>query len=132
MDNFFSGDDVLTYLKEKGYKSTTTCWRDRLPKNVPKQHFHYIKGAAVNLRSKVARFKQPIIAVKTVTQPTKSEKKNYTLVHVSFQSTRGTNISCVNRLELVLYVQERNKGQGNTKWTWGIEMNQARETYLKT
>jgi len=31
-----------------------------------------------------------------------------------------------------LYVDERNKGKGNQKRTRGIEMNEARETYLKT
>ncbi len=39
----------------------------------------------------------------------------------------------VNALSLVeLYVHERNKGKGNQKRTWGIEINEARETYLKT
>jgi len=59
-----------------------------------------VKGTAVNLKSKVARFEQPVIAVKTVTQPAnlRRTKKDYTLVHVSFQSTGGTNISTVNTL----------------------------------
>jgi hypothetical protein len=53
-------------------------------------------------------------------------------LHVSFHSTRGTNISTVNALSLVdLYVHKRNKGRGQQKRTWGIEMNDARETYLK-
>jgi hypothetical protein len=39
----------------------------------------------------------------------------------------------VNALSLVeLYVCEQNKGRGNQKRTWGIEMNEARETYQKT
>ena len=29
-------------------------------------------------------------------------------------------------------MRERNKGRGKNKRTWGIEMNEARETYLKT
>ena len=133
MDNFFSGDDVLKYLGEAGFKSTMTARRDRLPKGVPKKHFHHAKGVVVNLRSKVARFEQPIIAVKHVTPPPTSGLKDYTLVHVSFQSTGGTNISTINTLDSVdLYVRERNKGQGNTKRTWGIEMNFGREMYLKT
>ncbi len=42
-------------------------------------------------RSRVARFKQPVIAVKKVTQTKKdSGKHDYTLTHVSFQSTGGT------------------------------------------
>jgi hypothetical protein len=62
-----------------------------------------------------------------------TDKKDYVLCHVSFQSTRGTNISMVNALLLVgLYVHDRSKGRGQQKRTWGIEMNEAQETYLKS
>jgi hypothetical protein len=55
------------------------------------------------------------------------------ICHVLFQSTGGTNITSVNALSLVeLYKHEQHKGRGNQKGTWGIEMNEARETYLKT
>ncbi len=89
----------------------------------------------------MARFEKPIVAVKHVKQPdskqpnsdTEKKTKNYILCHVSFQeSTGGTNISTVNALSSVeLYVQDRSKGRGQQKRTWGIEMNEARETYLK-
>jgi hypothetical protein len=106
---------------------------------------------------KVARSEQPIIAVKNAIQPRKKasndddnvqwtkastkkdnepvadKKKDYVICHVSFQSTGGTNITSVNALSSVeLYVREQNKGKGNQKRTWGIEMNEAPETYLKT
>ncbi len=134
-----------------------TCRRDQLPKEVPKMYFNFLQATAVNTRSKVARFEQPIIAVKNVIQPRKKasndddnvqgtrgstkkdnelvadKKKDYVICHVSFQSTGGTNTTSVNALSLVeLYVREQNKGRGNQKRTWGIEMNEARETYLKT
>jgi hypothetical protein len=58
--------------------------------------------------------------------------RNYVLCHVSFQSTGGTSISTVNALLLVdLYVRDRSKGRGQQKRTWGIEMNEAQERYLK-
>ncbi len=61
-----------------------------------------------------------------------TDKKDYVLCHVSFQSTRGTNISTVNALLSVdLYVRDQSKGRGQQKRTWEIEMNEARETYLK-
>jgi hypothetical protein len=61
-----------------------------------------------------------------------TDKKDYVLCHVLFQSTGGTNISMVNALSLVdLYVRDRSKGRGQQKRTWGIEMNEAQETYLK-
>ncbi len=61
-----------------------------------------------------------------------TDEKDYILCHVSFQSTRGTNISMVNTLSLVdLYVHDCSKGRGQQKRTWGIEMNEAQETYLK-
>jgi hypothetical protein len=36
MDNHFSGDDVLRYLGEGGWKGTMTCRHNRLPKSVPR------------------------------------------------------------------------------------------------
>ncbi len=54
MDNHFSGDDVLHYLGEGGWKETMTCRHDRLTKSVPRKYFNFIKAAPVNARSKVA------------------------------------------------------------------------------
>ncbi len=54
MDNHFSGDDVLHYLGEGGWKGTMTCRCDRLPKSAPRRYFNFIKAAPVNARSKVA------------------------------------------------------------------------------
>ncbi len=135
MDNFFSGDDVLRYLGEGDWKGTMTCRCNRLPKFVPRKYFNFIKAAPVNARSKVARIEQPIIAVKHVKHQdsdTVTDKKDYVLYHVSFQSTGGINISMVNALSLVdLYVRKCNKGRGQQKRKWGIEMNEAQETYMK-
>jgi hypothetical protein len=84
----------------------------------------------------VAQFEQPIIAAKHVKHQdsdTVTNRKDYVLCHVSFQSTGGSNISTINALLLVdLYVRERNKGRGSQKRTWGIETNDAQETYLKS
>ena len=91
-----------------------TCRCDRLPKDVPGHHFHNLKGKAVNLRSKVACFEQPIIAVKRV--PENQRCKGYILTHVLFQLMGGTNISSVNALsEVGLYVRECNKERGDQK-----------------
>jgi hypothetical protein len=61
-----------------------------------------------------------------------TDKKNCVICHVSFQSTGGTNLSTVNALLLVdLYRHDRSKGRGQQKRTWGIEMNEVQETYLK-
>jgi hypothetical protein len=112
-----------------------TCRCNRLPKSVPRKYINFIKAAPVNARSKVAQFKQPIIAVKHVKHQdsdTVTNKKDYILCHVSLQSTGGTNISTVNALLLVdLDVHECNKDRGPQKRTWGMEINEARETYLK-
>ncbi len=71
MDIFFSGDEILRYRGEDGWKTTTTCRRDWLPKEVPKIYVNFIKAEPVNTRSKVSRFEQPIIVVKNVIQPKK-------------------------------------------------------------
>jgi hypothetical protein len=135
MGNHFSGDDVLGYLGEGGWKGTMTCRHHRLPKSVPRKYFNFIKAAPVNARSKVTGFECPTIAVehdKHQNSDRVTDKKDYILCHVPFQSTRGTNISTVNTLSLVdLYVRDCSKGRGQQKRTWGIEMNEARETYLK-
>ncbi len=110
-----------------------TCRGDRLPESVTRKYFNFIKAAPVNTRSEVARFEQPIIAVKNVNHQDSdrvTDKKDYVLCHVLFQSTGGTNISTVNALSSVdLYVCDRSKGRGHQKRTWGVEMNEAQETY---
>jgi hypothetical protein len=81
-----------------------TCRRNRQPKSVPRKYFNSIKAVPVSARSKVARFEQPIIAVKHVKHQDSdrvTDKKDYILCHVSFQSPGGTNISRVNALSLV-------------------------------
>ena len=83
----------------------------------------------------MARFEQPIIAIAVihVSANPATGANPYTLTHCTFQSTGGTNISCVNALsEVGLYVRERNRGRGENKRRWAIEMNEARDTYLKT
>jgi hypothetical protein len=80
---------------------------------------------------RVARFEQPVIAVKEVKFQPDSEKKSYMIVHVSFQSTGSTNITTINTLDQVeLYVAKRERGRGVTKQIWAIEINEAREFYL--
>jgi hypothetical protein len=85
-----------------------TCRRKHIPKSVPRKYFNFIKAAPVNASSKVAQFEKQIVAVKQVKHPdsdTENDKKDYTLCHVSFHSTGGTNISTVNALLMVdLYV----------------------------
>ncbi len=54
MDNLFSGDEVLPYLGEGGWKGAMTCRCDHLPKSAPREYFNFIKASPVNARSKVA------------------------------------------------------------------------------
>ena len=130
MDNHFPTKDVADFIGQHGFGQVSTIRRDRLPKDCKKESFHYVKAVAVDDRSRMARFEQPIVAVKHV-EPTSGEP--YNIVHVSFQSTGSTNIQTVNALSKVaLYVRERNRGRGANKRVWGIEMNHARELYLKT
>ena len=67
----------------------------------------------------------PIVVVK--------DKDGYQRVLVSFQSTNATNITTVNCLNSVkFFVEIRERGRGETKMVWGIEMNDARRIYLST
>jgi hypothetical protein len=82
IDIHFSGDDILHYLGEGGWKGTMTCRCNRLPKSVSRKYFNFIKEAPVNAGSKVARFEQPIIAVNHVKHQDSdrvTDKKDYAL-----------------------------------------------------
>ncbi len=57
----------------------------------------------------------------------------YTKVITSFQSTGTTNFTSVNSLPSChLFVSKKEQGQGNDKWVWAIEYNEARQLYLST
>lgn len=123
---------LMNWLGQKGFAATMTCRRDGLPKDVPKKYFHHEKGPS-DLKSKVARFEQPITAVQHFPAFPDEGKKAFTRTHVSFQSTGATNISTVNALNSSqLYAVVKQRGIGDEKRQWGIEMNEARLLYLKT
>lgn len=129
-DNYFSGDKIFDYLGANGYAATMTNRRDRLPSDVPGEYFQKKKTDS-GRRSKAARFLNPITAVKTVDAT--AETKAYRRVHCSFQSTSSCNISTVNALNSnSVYIRKRQRGKGNNKRFWGIEMNEARQLYLST
>ena len=111
-DNHFSGDQIMDWLGEQGFGATMTCRRDRLPGGIPSMYFH--KGqTAVTDRSKASRFLQPVVAVKTTRFPREDARKNYTRVHVSFQSTSSCNISTVNAVNSVARdVRKKERGKG--------------------
>jgi len=130
MDNYFSGEKILTWIGQNGFGATMTCRRDRLPPAVPGKYWHKQK-TDTSKKTKVARFFQPIVAVKHV--PATDVHQEYRRVNVSFQSTSSCNISTVNALsQCKLSVSKRERGFGSNKRTWGIEMNSARELYLGT
>ena len=95
MDNYFSGDKICDWIGQKGFGATMTCWRDRLPSGVPGKYWHK-QRTNTSKRTKVARFFQPIVAVKD--HEATEDHCAYMRVHVSFQSTSSCNISTVNAL----------------------------------
>src|SRR5210317_1896359 len=130
-DNYFSGDSIMNYLGGKGFGATMTCRRDRFPEGVTKDFFHWERGKKITEASRVARYCQPITAVKSF--PADGTNKAFTRAHVSFQSTGSTNLSTVNAINSnCLFVAERRRGTGDELRRWGIEMNAARHLYLKT
>jgi hypothetical protein len=132
-DNFFSGDQIFDWLGKRGFAATMTCRRDRLPSKVPKEYLHFQKTPS-DTRSRAARFNEPVTAVKqTLFTLDDTLHMPYKRVHVSFQSTSSTNISTVNALNSnKLFVVKKERGQGSAKQKWAIEMNKARQLYLKT
>lgn len=129
-DNHFSGDEVMEFLGSKGYGATMTNRRDRFPDGL-KPYLHHKKVPPGCAKAKAMRFEMPIVAIKQEPAPTDESAKAYTRTMVSFQSTGATNICGVNNLPSVsLYVSKRVRGKGRSKRVWGIEQNEARETYL--
>ncbi|KAG7374512.1 hypothetical protein IV203_013607 [Nitzschia inconspicua] len=88
--------------------------------------------------AKCARFSRPVTAVKVYeidATDANDNKQYYTRVHVSMQSTSSTNFSTVNAMnENKKWIAKKDRGrvQNKTKRVWGIEMNTARQLYLKT
>jgi len=81
----------MDWLGTNGFGATMTCRRDCLPFGVPGRYFHKQKTLS-SQRTKVARFLQPVIAIK------EDEDALFRRVHCSFQSTSSCNISTVNAL----------------------------------
>ena len=97
--------------------------RDCLPKNLPKWCFQH-KRMEADHRSRAHQFDNPIVAVKYVKKDAPIGHKTYVHVHVSFQSTGLTNISMINAVdEVSLYVRPKERGKGDKKRVWAIEIN---------
>jgi hypothetical protein len=132
-DNFFSGDNIMNYVAEKGFGMTTTCRRDRLPKDIPGKYLHKGKTDST-ARPKAARFEQPIFVIKKLMDdPNDPTKITGALQLTTFQSTSSCNLTSVNALNTcTLYCQSKERGRGANKRLWGIEMNEGRYLYLRT
>lgn len=123
-DNYFSGDSIMKYAAEEGFGFTCTVSRDRLPAGVPAKYWCKQKTGPT-VRSKHARYENPIFAVQHLGQSI--------MTITSFQSTSSCNIASVNALNrCTRYCATKERGRKQHKRRWGIEMNEARQLYLKT
>lgn len=127
-DNFFSGEVICEYAAEQGFGITTTMRRDRAPKSIPSKHLCLKKTDPKGQRPRMAKWIPPVVATKIV--------GNSSMMQLtSFQSTSSCNFLSVNAYnECSLYAvkKERGQHQKGTKREWAIEMNDARELYLRT
>jgi hypothetical protein len=99
-DYHFSGNILMERLGNEGYAATMTCRRNRLPAGVLRKYFHYEKTTPGDKYAKVARFIDPITAVKVQRKASASGDSTSTddffaRVHVSIQSTSWTNFFTV-------------------------------------
>jgi len=95
-----------------------------LPQEVPKKYLYH-KKTKVNDRTRITRYLNLVILVKTNNETEDTEK--YQIVIVSFQSIRSYNISIVNSLsEGQHYVRKRKRASRCNKLIWIIEMNNTR------
>ena len=122
-DNFFYDDKICEWIGKHGFGSVGTCARNALP--IEKKYLHGTMHKSGCKISKVARYTNPIVAVK--------ECNGFQRVLISFQSTNATNITSVNCFnECKLFIEIRERGKGKNKKVWGIEMNDGRRFYLST
>ena len=106
-NNYFSGDKMMNYIGKQGFGCIMTCRRDRLPEEIDGKYLHKKKTES-NDRSRVARFFEPVVAVRKF-HSDKNEYEDYERVHVSFQSTSSCNFTSVNSLNFCLLKKRKEK-----------------------
>eukprot|EP00536_Pseudo-nitzschia_multiseries_P008881 jgi/Psemu1/21713/gm1.21713_g len=136
VDNFFNGDSILDWMGERGLGMIGTVTRYKLPKGVPHKYFHKENdGHSAKKIARVAQMCNPVTLVKEV--PAKAESGKFTKVycraHCSFQSTDSCNLGSVNSLSTnSFFLHRKERGRGNDKRFWAIEMNHAQELHPRT
>eukprot|EP00957_Ditylum_brightwellii_P067905 5155117-Ditylum_brightwellii.AAC.2 len=127
-DIYFSSDRIMYSMGGEGFGDVMTCRRDCLPGDITSEYLHK-KKTDTSDRTKVARFFNPVVAVKDVpaitetttdadeTDIEKEVSKSYQCVHVSFQSTLLCNFYTVNALNKC---EIRSRGRGDSKRCWGL------------
>ena len=121
----------MNYLGSNGFGGVFTCTKNRLPKGVKNEVFHHLKTDN-SQKTKVARFYEPIVAMKQF-PATNNHSNSYERAHISFQSTSSCNISTVNAISACsFFTREKERGVGENKRKFHIEMNEGRQLYLKS
>lgn len=126
-DNFFPSEEIFEHAAEHGYGLTMLLRGDRIPTGIPKKYLHVKKTLPGEHRAHITRFMQPIIATKKI--------GNSLIQLTSFQSTSSCNFLSVDAYnECGLYAQPQEKGRfwPFSKQQGAVEMNDARELYLRT
>ena len=132
VDNFFLDESSIDYVGKGGGGITGTLRKDRFLPKVPSKYFHK-NATGVDSRSVATRYMNPIVAVSKVKGNAEKGEEDYERVHVSFQSTGPCNIVSVRGISSCnMTVRTKERGRGNMKQKWAIEMNEARALYLAT
>eukprot|EP00536_Pseudo-nitzschia_multiseries_P011063 jgi/Psemu1/27745/gm1.27745_g len=137
VDNFFNGDSILNWMGERRLGMIGTVARNKkVPKGVPHKYFHKENASQSGQKiACVARMCNPVTLVKEVPAKAESGKftKAYCRVHCSFQSTGSCDLGSVNSLSTnSFFLHRKERGRGNDKRFWAIEMNCVRELYPRT
>eukprot|EP00536_Pseudo-nitzschia_multiseries_P010577 jgi/Psemu1/26386/gm1.26386_g len=136
VDNFFNGDSILDWMGERGLGMIGTVARNKLPKGVPYKYFHKENEShSAQKFAPIAQICSPVTLVKEVPAKAESGKftKAYCRAHCSFQITGSCNLGSVNSSSTnSFFLHRKERGRGNGKRFWAIEMNHAQELYLRT
>ena len=126
VEKYFVMDTVLDWAGNASLGIIGTNERNRLLKYIELIYLHKENTNATMKHTKAVQFFDSIVAVK-------NDSRGLQSVHISLQSTSSCNIASINALnERTNFFELQEKGRGNHKQQWVIEMNHARRIYLET
>jgi hypothetical protein len=136
-DNFFYSDPLVERLGRKGWAWNSTIPLDRLPGE--SKYFHHVKLKGKGpLTAKITKWYEPVVFVKYHPEvpeaqgtPENPAGKAFWQHAVSMCSTSSCNWGGCNYFDQIFaFAVMKERGRGEHKFQWPVEMNHCRLNYL--